>query len=748
LTQEAVAGLLGVERSTVTRWERGERAPQPWLRPKLARVLHVSADRLEELLEGDGPAGSARGPEAGPREDPPVTVPRQLPPAVADFTGRTAELETLTRILGSAGTGAPGTVVVAAIGGTPGVGKTALAVHWAHRVAGRFGDGQLYANLRGFDPSGAPVTAPEALRGFLAALGVPPDRVPPALDAQAALYRGMLADRKALIVLDNARDEQQIRPLLPATPGNLVIVTSRNQLSGLAAADGARLLSLDVLSHGEAVQLLTARLGPDRAASDPDAVDEIAALCACLPLALAVAAARAVARPGFPLAALAAELHDAADRLDPFDDVDPAASVRAVFSWSYQQLSREAARMFRLLGLHPGPDITTSAAASLAATSEPEARRVLRELTRDCLITEHLPARYAFHDLLRAYAAAQASGCDSGNDRAAATTRFLDHYLHTACAASDLLQPLRSPAKPALVSPGVVPEQLADYKQAMAWFEAEHHVLLAAIAHAAGSGFHRHAWRLPWAMSDYLDRRGHWHEWAAAQRTALAAATRLGDVAGQAVSRCLLGSACFRTGDDHQAGAHLRLSLELCQLLGDRFGEARIHIVLARIAERRDRLADALGHYERALELFQAVGDPTAQAHVLNYIGWVHGLLGDYQQAHTFSQRSLTVGAAIGDRDGEACARRTLGYTEHQLGNFTAAATSYERALSIFREFGDRLNQARTLGNIGDTRHAAGEHSQARDAWQQALAILEDLRHPDAGEVRAKLASPEGQSWR
>jgi transcriptional regulator with XRE-family HTH domain len=423
LTQEALASLLDVEPSTVVRWERGATEPLPWIRPKLAETLRISADRLDDLLVGTGPASPAS-----------AEVPHQLPAAVADFTGRATEVAALTQIVENAGGGGPGTVLISAIGGTAGVGKTALALHWAHQVAGRFGDGQLYMNLRGFGPSGTPATASGAIGGLLDALGIQPERIPTSPEAQAGLYRSLLSDKQMLLVLDNALDEQQVRPLLPAGAGSLVIITSRNQLSGLAAANGARLLTLDVLTHAEAVQVLTVRLGTGRAAAEPALVDEIADLCACLPLALAVTAARAAARPGFPLSALAAELRDPAGRLDALDAGDPAASVRAVFSWSYQQLSSDTARMFRLLGLHPGPDVSIPAAASLAGTSQSEARRMLGELTRGCLIAEHAPGRYGFHDLLRAYAADQAGAHDSQAECAAATGRVLGcipaHYRH------------------------------------------------------------------------------------------------------------------------------------------------------------------------------------------------------------------------------------------------------------------------------------------------------------------------------
>jgi hypothetical protein len=316
------------------------------------------------------------------------------------------------------------------------VGKTALAVRWAHRVAGQFPDGQLYVNLRGFDPSGSPVDATEVIRGFLEALGVAPERIPPDLAAQACLYRSLLAGRKLLIVLDNARDEQQVRPLLPADPCCLVVATSRNALTGLAAAEGARLLLVHVLAPAEARQMLIARLGRQRAEADPVAVAEIARLCAYLPLALSVVAARAAARPGLPLAALAAELRADQSRLDALDSGDPTVSVRDVFSWSYQGLSDPARRMFRLLGVHPGPDI--SAAASLAGTNQAETDRSLAELTRAHLLAEHRPGRYTFHDLLRVYAAEQAAATDDGEERRVGDRPVLGHRPHAARAAGEV----------------------------------------------------------------------------------------------------------------------------------------------------------------------------------------------------------------------------------------------------------------------------------------------------------------------
>jgi tetratricopeptide (TPR) repeat protein/transcriptional regulator with XRE-family HTH domain len=738
LTQEALASVLDVERSTVVRWERGETEPLPWIRPKLAKALRVSADRLEELLGGGRP-GETRDPADGPAGGA-AAVPRQLPAAVTDFTGRAAELDTLTRMLDEADGGAPGTVVISAIGGTAGIGKTALALHWAHQVAHRFGDGQLYVNLRGFDPSGTPASPAEAVRGFLDALDVPSGKIPPRPEAQAALYRGLVADRKMLIVLDNARDEQQVRPLLPPSPASLVLVTSRSQLTGLAAADGARLLSLDVLPHAEAVQLLTARIGTARAHAEPDAVAEIATRCACLPLALAVAAARAAARPDFPLSALADELRDTAGRLEALDAGDRATSVRAVFSWSYRQLSAEAARTFRLLGVHPGPDISVPAAASLTGADAAGARRLLRELARMHLVVEHVPGRYAFHDLLRAYAAAQVRDTGTEAERDAALGRTLDYYLHTAAGAAHLLDPTKEPVVIAPPVPGAVPGQSADHQQALAWFEAEHQVLLAAVALAAESGFDTHAWQLPWAMQPFLENRGHWREWAAVERTALAAATRLGDTAGQAQSGRLLGNACTHLGDYDQARGHYTSSLGMYQQLGNRMGQAKIHQNLSWPAELQGRYADALEHAEQALRLYQAIGHKAGEVAALNSVGWCHVLLGNYEQARMFCRRALTLNAEVGSRRIQGGAWDSLGYAEHHLGNLSEAAACYRRALTIFREVGDRFYEADTITRLGDTHHAMGELARAREAWQQALAIYDDIQHPDAGKVRAKLA--------
>ena len=733
LTQEQLAERLEVGRTTVARWERGEAQPLPGLRPKLARVLKVGADRIEELLSLEGPL-----------DGPVPVVPRQLPPAVADFTGRAAELTALEGTLDLAGAGGPGTVVISAISGMAGVGKTALAIHFAHQIAARFGDGQLYVNLRGFTPSGTPVDPEAAICGFLDALGVPPEGIPTEPEAQGNLYRSLLADKRMLIVADNARDEQQVRPLLPATPGSLVLVTSRSQLTGLAATEGAHLVSLDVLGQAEAVELLGARIGSPRAGADPEAISEIASLCGGLPLALSVAGARAVARPAFGLTALAGELRDIARRMDALDSGDPRASVRAVFSLSYRLLTPEAARMFRLLGLHPGPDISVPAAVSLAGTDEPAARRALRDLTRANLIDEHAPGRYTFHDLVRAYAAAQARDTDSSMEREAAVGRVLDHLLYTARSAAILLYPAHEPVEFTPLRPGSAPERPAGYQEAMAWFEAEHQVLLSAAAFAAEFGFDAHAWQLPWAMTPFQCLGGHWHEWAATQRTALVSAGRVRDEAAQAVSGRLLALAYSELGEHAQALGLYDDSLRLYRRLGKDFGEAKVHQNLGVLAQREGRYADALGHSERALRRCRAIVErgtveKAAEAEALSDVGWCLALLRDYQAAGALCRQALDLNAEVRDLNLEGSVWDSLGYVEHRMGNLREATSCYQRAAGIARESGDRRNEGARFARLGDAYRDAGDLRNARDAWQQALDILDDLQRPDAGKVRLKL---------
>jgi tetratricopeptide (TPR) repeat protein len=578
----------------------------------------------------------------------------------------------------------------------------------------------------------------DTVRGFLDALGVPAEKIPIELDARAALYRTQLADKRMLVLLDNARDTGQVEPLLPGAPGCLVLVTSRNRLTSLTSAAGAHPLPLDLLTLDEARDLLARRLGPRRVAVEPDSVEAIIAACTRLPLALAIVAARAASHPRFPLAALAAELREARTRLDALTGDDPATDMRAVFSWSYQQLTDDAARLFRLLGLHPGPDISTPAAASLAGVDPATVRPLLAELTRAHLVNEQQPGRYSFHDLLRAYAADLARTTD-GDDQQAAVQRMLDHYLHTAVTADQLLNPTRNLITLTPPRAGVTPEHHLDYEQAMTWFSVEHRVLLAAVNLAAGAGVDGHTWQLAWALADFLDRCGHWQDLAATQRAGLAAARRLADLTAQARVHIPLALAYTRLGRDDDAQTELQQALDLYNEVGDQVGQGYAHLNISRMLERRGRLATVLDHDLRALDLFRAAGQGPGEAHALNMVGWHLALLGDHERAVPYCEEALALLQALGDRAGQAYTLDSLGYVHHHLGHHTQAIVCYQHALDLLRDLGERYQEADTLTHLGDTHVTTGSASAARDAYHQALTILEDLDHPDADQVRTKL---------
>ncbi|MFS8201268.1 AfsR/SARP family transcriptional regulator [Streptomyces sp. CWNU-52B] len=672
------------------------------------------------------PTGSRRG-----------VVPAQLPVGIRGFTGRGEELSILDTFLAPTWLSAP--VVISAVSGTAGVGKTTLAVHWGHRVREHFPDGQLYVNLRGFDPSGSLRDPAEALRGFLDAFEVAPTRIPVGLEAQAALYRSLLADRRVLVVLDNARDAEQVRPLLPGAPGCLALITSRNRLTSLAAAEGAHLLALDVLPFAEARSLLIDRLGVSRTAAEPAAVAAIASRCAGLPLALAVVAARAAAEPHSPLATLADELLDATGRLDALDGGDPASRVRTVFSRSYDALSPAAARLFRLLGLHPGPDATAAAAASLAGVPPARVRALLAELTRTHLLDEPVPGRYSFHDLLRVYAGELAHTEEEEDDRRHATHRLLDHYLSTALEAQRLLGPPADRILPAPAQPRVTAERPADREAAMAWFSAEHPVLLAAVHLAFEAGFDAHVWQLAAALTTFHQRRVLWSEWTAVHTTGLEAARRLADPAAQACARRNLGNAASALGRQAEARGHLERAVELYRDLGDLGGEAHTRLALGRVATRQGLRTEALDHSRQAVKLFGAAGDLAWQAVALNNVGWDQAGLGLHEEAIVHGRQALALVAGTGHTSGEAHTWDTLGYAHHHLGQYEEAAACYRQAALLFHELEDRYFEADILAHLGDTHHAARNRDAARTVWTRALALFEELGHPDAEPLRARL---------
>ena len=741
LTQEDLAERSGVSVRTIADMERGRtRRPYPSSVRALIRALGLpDATGTELVARYRAPAD-----EPAPADPAEPAVPRQLPTAVPHFAGRTGELRLLHAMLGEAGRGSTG-VVISAIGGTAGVGKTALALNWAHRVAPDFPDGQLYANLRGFDTgTEGPADPADVLRGFLDALQVHPERFPATTEGLAALYRSLLADRTLLVLLDNAADVAQVRPLLPASPRCLVIVTSRRELSALAAAEGARLLSLDVLPEREAIELLAARLGTDRADAEPDAITQLATLCARLPLALSVIVARAAAAPNLPLSALVTELTELQGRLDALDAGDPAANVRTVFSLSYRHLPEAAARMFRLLGLHPGPDISAPAAASLAGVPLAEARAALRDLARASLIIESVPGRYGCHDLLRAYAAEQAA-LREGGERREAVHRMLDHYLHTARRAHGVLYPGRQRVDLGRPRALVTPEGFAAKPFALAWLRAEYQVLLKVIDLAAREGFDDYAWRLSVVLWTFFDVCGHWHDGTRMHRTALEAARRCGDQFGQAHALRGLGTFEVMLGDYAQAHCCLAEAQELFRRLGDTYGLARTDLIMGQAFEFQGRYAEALAVVKEALRLSEtAQDDPYMQlvrASALNGSAWYNAHLGELGQARAHCTQAIELCQSIGYSPGEAGTWDTLGFVWQRLGDHAEATACFLRAVALEREMGSRFNLAMALAHLGDTHVSTGDLPAASLVWAEALTILADLHHPEAFEVRAKLES-------
>ena len=661
--------------------------------------------------------------------------PEQLPLTIPGFIGRRAELARLDAAVDARGDG-PTTVVISAVSGMAGVGKTALALHWAHRVAAGFPDGQLYLNRRGYDD--ADVVCPtDALVGFLEALDVPVARIPNSTDARTGLYRSLLASREMLIVLDNARDAEQVRPLLPGAGRCVVIVTSRDQLGGLVAAEGARPLTLDVLTATESLHLLRSRLGADRLAAEPAAVADMIEATGRLPLALSLVAARVATRPTFPLDAVAAELRPAEARLGALADGD----VRRVFSWSHRTLSPDAARLFGLLGLHPGPDLTGDAAAALLGRPRAAVAPLLQELTRLHLLTEVLPGRYAFHDLLRLYAAEQAQTAERDDDRRAALHRLYDHYLHSAYPAALLLQPQWTPIDPVPALPANTHVPPVDQDDALAWYTTEHRVLLRVVRQAAGTGFEAYAWQLAWALTTFLAPHGLWQEQLTAQEAALAAAEKADDLAAQAMVNRLIARAASRLGDHGTAEIRLQHALALYESLGDRDGLAQtLHNYTEHcfLLGRRD---EALEHAREALRLHRLAGNRPGECRSLNAVGYLYAVSGDYPNAIAHCTEALVQQRQLDDRNGQAATLDSLGVVYHQLGDHSRAVDCYEESVALFRDSADRYHEAETLVRLGESQEARADTAAAADAWRRAARIYDDLGDPAADDARRRLAA-------
>jgi tetratricopeptide (TPR) repeat protein/transcriptional regulator with XRE-family HTH domain len=735
LTQEALADLTGLSVRTLRYLESGRiRQPRRDTVQRLTDGLELApAERrvLEEALTAATTSRMMR-PEA-------AAYLTWLPPDVPFFVGREEQLRDMDRLISRPHLSSEA-LTTAVVSGVAGIGKSALAVHWGHRNRDAFPDGQLYLNLRGFDPYGPPMPPVDAVRIFLSALRVPPQRIPSGLTERIGLYRTITSDKRILVILDNARDADQVRPLLPGGAGPRVVVTSRNPMLGLVATDAARPIVLDILRHPEARELLRQRLGHDRIDDQDEAVSDIISRCACLPLALALVTARAATHPRYALGDLADELRRAADTLDVIVSDEAASDLRTVFSWSYRSLTQEAARTFRLLGLHPGPDVSLDAVASLVGLAPAVARPLLGQMAGAGLVAEPVPGRFVMHDLLRAYAG-ELSALESPEQRRRATARVLDHYLGTAIGADRRMDPHRDAIDIAPIGDGVALTPVPDRQTAQAWLDAEHQVLVRMVSAAADAGLDVHAWQLAWALVEYLDIQGYWNDIARTQRMALAAAGRLGnrDAEGRALRQ--LANADIQMGNLDLADQHLQQSLQLSAARQDDAGQANTHINLAVLRERQERFGDANAHALRALELYRRAGHRVGEGIALNSLGYGYALAGDLPRALRCCTEALAVNNEIDHRKNKAHTFDSLGYIYAQLHDFDKSAGYYREALMLFREFGNRYNEADALINLGDVARDSGDGSAAKAAWRKAAAILDEIDHPRADQVRERLAT-------
>ncbi len=677
-------------------------------------------------------------------------VPQQLPSAPKLFTGRARELTDLTAALDS-GNRPSGTVVISAIGGSGGIGKTWLALHWAHQNKDRFADGQLYVNLRGFGASGKPMCPTVAIRGFLDAFGVGPAATPVDPDAQAALYRSLVAGKRMLIVLDNARDSDHVIPLLPGSSSCTVLVTSRNQLTSLVTAHDAFRLDLNVLDKADGRKLLARYVDNVRISAEPDAMAEILGYCAGLPLALRIVAARVSAQPEFPLTVFADELRDCSARLDALSAGDAQANLRTVLSCSYRYLNAEAAAVFGLLGLAPGPDISLAAVVSLTDLPALRARAVLRDLELAYLVTQHLPGRYRMHDLVRLYASEQSTRDTPAEARSAALRRLVDFYRHTAYLGERALYPIRKSLNVEKPSRGCVPSRLDSETCALAWFDAEHACLLAAQHLAARQRWHKCVWELAWALSSFHRRRGHLHDDVAVWRAGLDAAYQMIDPPACGWAHRFLAHACTRAGMQRDAYDHLRHANSLT----DRIDKGIDH---SSAPAEPDGVQQAYGHppcgpswddgqalaeISHGLRVYrERLHDPVLEADALNAMGFLQTRLGRPHEARTSCESALALFRRHHDAVGEAAALDSLGYLAQHTGQHTVAVVYFHQALALRRDVGDSFGEADTLGRLGKAYAALGLRADARKFWRQALDQFHTQHRPtEAERIRQELAA-------
>ena len=687
--------------------------PGPELRELHERIL---SGKIDPAAAPD--AARMRSPEQAAARP---SAPRQLPAAVRLFTGRQTELDELARLPGESDA-FTGTVVISAIDGMAGIGKTALAVHAAHRLAERFPDGQLFIDLHGYTKGYPPRSPAEALEAFLRALGVPAQEMPEDTDQRAALYRQRLADTRTLILLDNAVDEAQLRPLLPASPGCLVLVTSRRRLKGL---DDAHSLSLNLLPAQDAVALLRAVAGPDRIAVDDPLLGEVAQLCGRLPLAVRIAGALLRHRPAWSLEHLATLLRDQHQRVSVFRDGE--RDLASVFDLSYSGLDEQHQRLLRRLGSVPGPDSDAYAAAALLECDPATATWLLEDLVDHNLLIEYAPGRYRLHDLMRAHARALAAS-DSEADRDDALDRLLHYYAHTAQSASVPVSryPRPEPNGPA---PAHAPD-FADPEAARNWLRVELDNLEAAQAYAQAAALHEHTLALAEGLAEVLRMDGHVARALELHQAAAETAERHGHPVAHANALTELGRVRRMTGDPAGAADALSQALQIHRTLGDRAGEATVLTEQARVRRLTGDAAGAIDVLSQALQICRADGNHTGEANALTEIGTVQGLTGDLAGAADALSQALEIYRATGYRQGAADVLLALGRIQQYLGELDAATDSQTQALEIYRAIGHRQGEAYVLTELGNIWGVVGtEPAKAIDALSQALEIQRAIGH-------------------
>ena len=744
---------------------------EEWLaRPVRDRAVHEGAGLSRSVDAGSGSGNGADGDAAGPGR---AGLRRQLPPGVRVFIGRDRELDRLVELAREASAATrPGTLVISAIDGMAGIGKTALAVHAAHHLAGSFPDGQLFLDLHGYTEGLPPREPAEALAAVLQACGFSARQIPADLDARAALYRDRLAGTRTLILLDNAASEAQVRPLLPSAPGCLVLITSRKRLKGL---DDARSMSLGLLPPNDAVVLFREVAGLDCGPVADPLLDEIAALCGLLPLALRVAAALIRHRPAWTLRRLADKLADQRAALGQFSDGD--RSLPAVFDLSYAVLHDGQRLLFRRFGLVPGPDADVYAAAALIEAGYSDTERLLQELVDHNLLTEPVQGRYRLHDLVRVYARSRAGRDDSAQDREQALDRLLDYYQDTAHRADRYLARPKPAGIPPVANPPRVRPALDTREQADAWLSAELPGLIAAAEESAVRARPVHAVWLPAALHEHLRSHGAWSRALELHSVAAATAQAIGDLPGRAAALTNVGIVCWVSGDYAGARGVLGQALDLYRALREPAGQALVHNNIGTVCMSTGDYPGSVRSHERALELYRGLGDLRGQASVLNNLGLVRCNCGDYSGAVQAHKRALELFRGLGDLSGEARnlnnlaivlgeigdiagagdalsraldlfqtmggdlyeqthALNNLGSVWSLLGDHAGAARAHEQALDQFRKIGDRQGQGQALGGLGAMRRATGDHQGAIDAWEQAANLFQEIGDRRAeGEV-------------